>query len=160
MSLHIFFEEWLVLFTHWKLTFRGKNFIFTSKNDKIRPQYVRQKDTKDTIGRYIVLLAEEKVDSCQQDREQWRVLGACTYIVIDDGPSTPIFWCISLQTEISLSTVVAEYIVFYSAPIKVLPMMTIMEEINEFFPSPHFKAKLCLQITWRQTIMYQNGNRD
>ena len=46
----------------------------------------------------------------------------------------PIFWCISLQTEISLSTVEAEYIVFYSAPIQVLHMMTIMEEINEFFP--------------------------
>ena len=35
--------------------------------DKIRPQYVRQKYTKDTIGRYIVLLPEEKADSCQRD---------------------------------------------------------------------------------------------
>ena len=32
----------------------------------------------------IVLLPEEKADSCQNDREGWRVLGACTYIVIDD----------------------------------------------------------------------------
>ena len=40
---------------------------------------------KDTIGRYIVLLPEEKADSCQRDSERWRVLGACTYIVIDDG---------------------------------------------------------------------------
>ena len=35
--------------------------------DRIRPQYVRQKYTKDTIGRYIVLLPEEKADSCQRD---------------------------------------------------------------------------------------------
>ena len=37
--------------------------------DKIRPQYVGRKDTKDTIGRYIVLLPEEKVNSCQCDSE-------------------------------------------------------------------------------------------
>ena len=55
------------------------------KYDKIRPQYVRQKDTKDTIGRYIVLLPEEKTDSRQRDSEWWHVLSACTYIVIDDG---------------------------------------------------------------------------
>ena len=36
---------------------------------KIRPQYIRQKDTKDTIGRYIVLLPVEKADSCQHDCE-------------------------------------------------------------------------------------------
>ena len=52
--------------------------------DKIRPQYVRQKDTKDTIGRYNFLFPEEKADSCQRDGKCWRVLGACTYIVIDD----------------------------------------------------------------------------
>ena len=33
----------------------------------------------------IVLLPEEKANSCQNDSECWRVLGACTYIVIDDG---------------------------------------------------------------------------
>ena len=42
-------------------------------------------DTKDTIRRYIILLPEEKADSCQRHIECWRVLGACTYIVIDDG---------------------------------------------------------------------------
>ena len=35
--------------------------------DKIRPQYVQRKDKKDTIVRYIVLLPEEKADSCQSD---------------------------------------------------------------------------------------------
>ena len=33
----------------------------------------------------IVLLPEEKADSCHRDSEYWRVLGACTCIVIDDG---------------------------------------------------------------------------
>ena len=56
--------------------------------DKIRPQQVGRKDTKDTIGRYIVLLQEKKANSCQRDKERWRVLGACTYIVIDDGATS------------------------------------------------------------------------
>ena len=30
------------------------------------------------------LLLEEKADSCKRDIKCWRVLGACTYIVIDD----------------------------------------------------------------------------
>ena len=33
----------------------------------------------------IVLLLEEKANSCQRDIECWRVPGACTCIVIDDG---------------------------------------------------------------------------
>ena len=37
--------------------------------DKIRPYHVRRKDTKDTVGIYIVLLPEEKADSCQHDSE-------------------------------------------------------------------------------------------
>ena len=35
--------------------------------DKIRPQYVRRKYMKYTIRRYIVLLPEDKADSCQSD---------------------------------------------------------------------------------------------
>ena len=38
-------------------------------DDKIRPYHVRRKDTKDTVGRCIVLLPEEKADSCQHDSE-------------------------------------------------------------------------------------------
>ena len=37
--------------------------------DKIRPYYVRRKDTKDTVGRYIVLLPEEKTDICLHHSE-------------------------------------------------------------------------------------------
>ena len=33
----------------------------------------------------IVLLPEERANSCQRYSECWRVPGACTYIVIDDG---------------------------------------------------------------------------
>ena len=43
-----------------------------------RTQKIPSEDT-------IALLPEEKADSCQRDSKCWRVLGACTYIVIDDG---------------------------------------------------------------------------
>ena len=33
----------------------------------------------------IVLLPEEKANSCQSDSKCWRLPGACTYIVIYDG---------------------------------------------------------------------------
>ena len=45
----------------------------------------------------------------------------------------PIFWRSSLQTEIALSTSEAEYIVLSSALRQVLPLTTMMEEINEVF---------------------------
>ena len=45
----------------------------------------------------------------------------------------PIFWRSSLQTEIALSTAEAEYIALSSALREVLPLMTMMEEINKVF---------------------------
>ena len=55
------------------------NFVFAKSTsikdedlegtDKICPQYVRRKDIKNTVGRYIVVLPLEKADSCQRDRE-------------------------------------------------------------------------------------------
>ena len=58
----------------------------------------------------------------------------------------PIFWRSSLQTEIVLSIAEAEYIAFSSALRQVLPLMTIMEEINEVFTllisKPKFVCKL------------------
>ena len=58
----------------------------------------------------------------------------------------PIFWRSSLQTEIVLSAAEAEYIALSSALRQVLPLMTIMEEINELFPllisKPNFVFKL------------------
>ena len=44
--------------------------------------------------------------------------------------SSPVYWRRSLQTEIALSTAEAEYIALSSALIEVLPLMTMMEEIN------------------------------
>ena len=43
-----------------------------------RTQKILSEDT-------IVLLPEEKANSCQRDSECCRVLGACTFIVTDDG---------------------------------------------------------------------------
>ena len=48
----------------------------------------------------------------------------------------PIFWQISLQTEISLTTVAEEYITISSALRQVLPLMTTTEEINEVLSLP------------------------
>ena len=47
--------------------------------------------------------------------------------------NSPIFWRRSLQTEIALSTAEEEYIEFYSALRQVLPLMKMLEEINEVF---------------------------
>ena len=46
----------------------------------------------------------------------------------------PIYWRSSLQTEIVLSTAEAEYIALSSALQEVLPLITMMEEINKLFP--------------------------
>ena len=43
-----------------------------------RTQKIPSKDT-------IVSLPEDKANSCQRDIEYWRVPGACTCIVTDDG---------------------------------------------------------------------------
>ena len=46
----------------------------------------------------------------------------------------PIYWSSKLKTEIALSTAEAKYIVLTSALHKVIPLMTIMKEINRVFP--------------------------
>ena len=58
----------------------------------------------------------------------------------------PIYWRSSLQTEIALSTAEAEYIALSSALRQVLPLMTMMEEINKVIPlhidKPNFVCKV------------------
>ena len=58
----------------------------------------------------------------------------------------PIFWRSTLQTEIALSTAEAEYIALSSALRLVLPLMTMMEEIQILFPihvsKPDFVCKV------------------
>ena len=51
-----------------------------------RTQKIPSEDT-------IVLLPEEKVNSCQRDSECWRVPGACTCIVIDYGVTSMRNFC-------------------------------------------------------------------
>jgi hypothetical protein len=46
----------------------------------------------------------------------------------------PIYWSSKLQTEIALSTAEVEYIALSAALCKVIPLMSIMKEINEVFP--------------------------
>ena len=58
----------------------------------------------------------------------------------------PVFWRSTLQTEIALSTAEAEYIALSSALRQVLPLMTMMEEIQTVFPihvsKPDFVCKV------------------
>ena len=58
----------------------------------------------------------------------------------------PIYWSSKLQTEIALSTVKAEYIALSSSLREVIPLMTVMDELNEVFPllmeKPQFYCKV------------------
>jgi hypothetical protein len=58
----------------------------------------------------------------------------------------PIYWSSKLQTEIALSTAEAEYIALSSALREVIPLMTVMDELNEVFPlqmnTPDFFCKV------------------
>ena len=58
---------------------------------------------------------------------------SCTgYVIMYAGCS--LLWCSKLQTEIASSTTEAEYIALSQAIREVIPMMTLLEEINEVFP--------------------------
>ena len=58
----------------------------------------------------------------------------------------PIGWCSKLQTEIALSTAEAEYIALSQALREVIPLMTLLQELNEIFPlyisKPDFFCKV------------------
>jgi len=58
----------------------------------------------------------------------------------------PIYWSSKLQTEIALSTAKAEFITLSSSLHEVIPLMTIMDEVNEVFPllmeTPQFYCKV------------------
>ena len=58
----------------------------------------------------------------------------------------PICWRSYLHTEIALSTAEAEYIALSSALWEVLPLMTIMEEINEVLPLHTDKPKFVCKV--------------
>jgi hypothetical protein len=58
----------------------------------------------------------------------------------------PIYWSSKLQTEIALSTAEAEYIALSSSLREVIPLMNVMDELNEVFPllmeTPKFYCKV------------------
>jgi hypothetical protein len=58
----------------------------------------------------------------------------------------PIYWSSKLQTEIALSTAEAEYIALSSSLREVIPLMTVMDELNKVFPllmeMPKFYCKV------------------
>jgi hypothetical protein len=58
----------------------------------------------------------------------------------------PIYWSSKLQTEIALNTAEVEYIVLSSSLCEVIPLMTVMDELNEVFPllmeMPKFYCKV------------------
>ena len=58
----------------------------------------------------------------------------------------PVYWRSSLQTEIALSTAEAEYIALSSALRQVLPLMTMMEEIDRIIPLDLTKPKFVCKV--------------
>jgi hypothetical protein len=58
----------------------------------------------------------------------------------------PVYWCSKMAGEITLSTSESEYVALSSALREVIPLMTLMEEINEVFPlhidKPNFLCKV------------------
>ena len=72
------------------------------------------------------------------------VLSRMGYVICYAG--CPVYWVSRLCTEISLSTAESEYMALSSALREVLPLMTMMEEINNVFPlnigKPNFLCKV------------------
>jgi hypothetical protein len=61
------------------------------------------------------------------------VLSRTGYVIMYCG--CPIIWCSKLQTEIALSTVESEYMALSQALREVIPMMVLLNEIKEVFPT-------------------------
>ena len=72
------------------------------------------------------------------------VMSRTGYVLFYAG--CPIYWVSKLQTEIALSTAESEYIALSSALREVIPLMRLMEEINEIYPlyidKPNFFCKV------------------
>jgi histone deacetylase 1/2 len=61
------------------------------------------------------------------------VLSRTGYVIMYAG--CPIIWCSKLQTEIALSTVESEYMALSQALREVIPMMVLLHELKEVFPT-------------------------
>ncbi len=70
---------------------------------------------------------------------------SCTGFLITYA-DCPIYWASHLQTEIALSTAEAKYITMSSSLREVIPLMTLMKELNHAFPvhtnKPNFFCKV------------------
>ena len=86
-------------------------------------------------------------------------LGGCSQEVVDSADNVVsrtimvityanclVYWCRSLQTDIELSAAKAECIALSSALREVLPLMTMMEGINEVFPLHISKPKFVYKV--------------
>jgi hypothetical protein len=60
------------------------------------------------------------------------VMSRTGYVITYAG--CPLTWCSKLQSEIALSTTEAEYIALSQALREVIPIITLLNEINEIFP--------------------------
>lgn len=60
------------------------------------------------------------------------VMSRTGYVIMLCG--CPLLWCSKLQTEIALSTTESEYIALSQALREVIPLTTLLEEINNVFP--------------------------
>ncbi|MCP4099727.1 MAG: Ty1/Copia family ribonuclease HI [Planctomycetaceae bacterium] len=82
---------------------------------------------------------------CQADADNPENVMSRTGFVIRYA-GCPIGWCSKLQTEIALSTAEAEYIALSQALREVIPLMTLLQELNEIFPlyisKPDFFCKV------------------
>jgi hypothetical protein len=61
------------------------------------------------------------------------VLSRTGYVIMYAG--CPIIWCSKLQTEIALSTVESEYMALSQALREVIPMMVLLNEVKDVFPT-------------------------
>jgi hypothetical protein len=61
------------------------------------------------------------------------VMSRTGYVIMYAG--CPIIWCSKLQTEIALSTTEAEYIALSQSLREVIPIIELLKEINEIFPT-------------------------
>jgi len=68
------------------------------------------------------------------------VLSRTGYVIMYAG--CPLLWCSKLQTEIALSTTEAEYIALSQSLREVIPLMTLLKEIDGVFPIGIQKPKI------------------
>jgi hypothetical protein len=93
-----------------------------------------------------------QVDGNPEDSEIADNVYSCTGFVICYA-GCPMFWQSKLQTEIDLSTAMAEYITLSQALSKTLPMTNLMREMNVIFCFVFSNTKICSQGLAGQSVL-------